>query len=126
MNHRGQALIFLVILLPLMALLAVFVIDSSNLIREKNHLDSITRNALKTNINKLNNPNLLVIIREDYNINDLPTNNLLINIDNERLTITNKYQVKSIFGYILGKDKYYVSIKLTAYVKNGKIIIEKG
>ena len=126
MNRRGQTLVIFIIVLPIFALLAAFAIDSGSMIKTKTKLKSITEMVIRDNIDDLSNTNLINDIKNIYAKNDIPTDNLKILVSTNKLIVSNYYSINSIFGYLIGNDKYNISIKLTGYYNNDKIIIEKG
>lgn len=125
-NSRGQILVIFIILLPLLFLLAAFVIDNSYILYQKNKLDNINvivSDYVKTNP-KVNVDEIGELIRQ----NDREVMIKKINF-NENIEINLEKEVKSIFGKLIGKNSYLVKsdiIKeipiLDNYITEGLII----
>ena len=121
MNKKGQVLVLFIIILPLMIMMFAIIVDMGVVMNAHNHLESVTRMAIKNvfdkNEKRQNIEKLMVQ-------NDVLTNNLEVNILDNEINIKNKIEVDSIFGKIIGIDKYDIKVDLTGYKENGKILIE--
>ncbi len=120
-NKHGQTLVLFVILIPILLLLAAFVIDMGVIISNKAHLKEVTKLAIKENVDNLEDTNKIKKILE---INKVDVNNLEINIIDNKINIKNEISVKSIFGSVVGILDYKIKINITGYKSNDKIIIE--
>ena len=102
MNNKGQSLVMFVLVLPLIAMVIAFVIDSSLMIMERSKLDGIiTSNmeeALKNNIRDEE------IISDAIKSNDKM--NIMVSIVEDELRVIVKSNKTSLFAKVL-KFNYY-------------------
>ena len=108
MNNKGQVLIVFVLILPLLLLLAAYIIDNT---------------YIAYHTNKLNQINQLIV--EDAVINGMTSeeieeyvakNDESIEIDfmfvsSDKVELTLKKDIKSLFGNIIGKTHYTLTSK---------------
>jgi len=120
-NKRGQTLALFVILIPILLVIAAFVIDMGVVIYNKSHLKEVSKMALNENVDNLDNTNNIKKILEK---NKVDINNLEINIIDNKINLKNEIEVESIFGAIIGIKNYKVKMNITGYKNNGQIIIE--
>lgn len=125
MNHNGQTLVAFVIVVPIFILLLAFVVDTGFILKEYTKLNSLTRTVLKTNYQKRFDDDYTEKITKLYKKNSIPTENLEVIVNDSEVKIINFYAIDSIFGKIIGIKNYDIKTKIKAYLKEGKIIIEK-
>ena len=107
-NEKGQVLILFVLILPVILLGSACIVDSSYMLYQKNRLDNINADVLKSlkrekNITRKEIEDLILL-------NDVEIVNDDISIA-ETITIDNHKMVNSIFGKLIGIDEYRVSSK---------------
>lgn len=102
MNKRGQSLVIFVLILPFLALLIAFIVDSTLSLMEKNKLDGIItsniKNALKEDIYDTDKIKKAILSNEDMEVS--------VSVTEDTLHVTAKSNKKSVFGELL-KFKYY-------------------
>ena len=117
MNNRGQSLIMFVLLLPVIALLLAFVIDSSLSLMEKNKLDGIiTSNmeeALKMDIKDEDAIQKAIKKNDDMDV--------LVSITGDELRVIASSSKKSIFGKLINFDYYKLDFNYCANYQDKKI-----
>lgn len=123
MNHKGQTLIIFVIMIPVL-ILAALVIDLGIMSYEKTKLSGITTTILKEFYEKREN-DCETEIRKLYEKNHIPVENLKVVGTKEYLEIENQYEIKSVFGTLIGINKYSLSIHKKIRKENDKFIIQK-
>ena len=122
MNNKGQALVIFLILLPIFLGLCALVIDSAYIVTNKNRLSNINEIAINDALDgksenevreiiKKNNKNIEIIT---YKRNE---NTVYIHLQNK---------INSIFGSIVGYEKYEINSKLTGSIVDNKKIISEG
>lgn len=121
LNKHGQTLVLFIILIPILLLLAAFVIDMGVVLANKMQLKEVTKLAIKENVDNLDDINK---IKKIFEINEIDISNLEINVIDNKINIKNKIEVKSIFGSVIGILNYKIKIDITGYKSNDKIIIE--
>jgi hypothetical protein len=99
-----------------------FVVDMGLILKENTKANSTTRTILKTTYNS---DNYASEIKSLLNKNEIPTDNLKVEKNNNVITVENDYKIESIFGKIIGIKEYEITSKLKATIKNNDIIIEE-
>lgn len=110
-NNRGQVLVIFIMILPVILIGVACFIDSSYLFYQKNRLDQINMDVLKSvenrvdiseeEIERLILLNDTKIVNEDISIDK--TDTMVSNI-----SIDNYLYVDSIFGRLIGFDEYKI------------------
>ena len=102
MNRKGQSLIIFVLILPIIVLFLAFFIDSSLSMLEKNKLDGILtdnmKSALNNNICDTEKIKQAIIKNENIDIS--------VDINNNDLIVHAKSSKKSLFGKLLNFSWY--------------------
>ncbi len=121
-KKKGQTLILMVILIPIMIGVLALVVDVGYMSLEKIHLKEVTKTVIKDNIESLEEEK----IKEEFRKNKVNIDNLEIDIDRDinEINIKNKIDIESIFGVIIGIKEYEIKIDITGILKNGKVKIE--
>lgn len=117
MNKKGQTLIAFVLLIPIFLIFLAFVVDTGLILKENTKLNSTTKTILK---NTYKEP-VEEKIKELYKKNDIPTENLTIEIESNNIRVTNEYEIDSIFGNIIGLKKYKIKLKIRATIQNDEV-----
>ena len=92
-NNKGQSIVIFVIILPLIMLVVAYVYDVSSMNYEKNRLNSLAELAK-------DNDSCEIVEQNDKDIECIISDNKIV---------LNK-EIKSVFGKVIGKGKYNVSI----------------
>ncbi len=125
MNKQGQTLILFVILLPILLLLFAVVVDTGIVIKEQTKLKSTLRTILKTTYQKKEEENYEAIVKELCSKNNIPTDNLQIEVIDTNIIVSNTYEKESIFGKIVGINSYKIKSSLKGIETNEGLKIEK-
>lgn len=123
MNKNGQTLILFVLFLPMIIILAAFVIDIGLLTNAKIKLDQTTTTILKEFYEKRMSSELDSEIEETFLKNKISVEKLKIDVSEDYLKIQNEDQIKSIFGRLIGIEEYTYQTKKTIRSENGKLKI---
>ena len=117
MNKKGQSLVIFVLILPVIALLIAFFIDSSLSIMEKNKLEGIILSNMKEALNKeiYDKEKIENAIKKNDDIN------VTVNIIEDKLEINANSNKKSVFGKILNFDYYKLEFNYCANYTDKKI-----
>ena len=97
-NNKGQSIVIFVLVLPLLILFISYVFDVSNVQYERNKLNSI---ASVVKDSKSDNK-CDIAVKNDKD--------LICTSDGNKITL--KKRIKSIFGKILNKDYYDISVTI--------------
>ena len=124
MNNKGQTLVIFIIMMPIILLIFTLVIDLGYVSKEKIKIDSTLRVIIRNVLEKETFSKEMVddLIEK----NELTYDNYKYSYENGLLKINITKNIKSILGKIINTDIYKIEIKLTGYIENDKIIIEKG
>ncbi len=107
-NNRGQALVLFVLFLPVLMLILAWSIDTVYLNYEKQKLDGITTSIME---NLKNYPGAdEKVITELFEDNDRDIEVLKSNVQSDKISISLKKEIPSLFGRIIGYNTY--SLKL--------------
>lgn len=107
MNNKGQAIVIFVFLLPIILGLIAFLTDSSLMMYEDNKLDRINEVVIdyaikkKDTITKEQIEELILKNDKDIKID-------LVNVTHSKITIKTKKEFDSLFGRVLGLERYTV------------------
>lgn len=108
MNNKGQALIFFVLILPLLLLLASYIVDNTYIAYNTNKLNQINKLIVKDAvINKMTKEEIKEYVEK--NDKDIKIDFMFVSSDKVELTL--KKEIKSLFGSIIGKDHYTLTSK---------------
>ena len=125
-DNKGQVLVAFIIFIPIIFMLMAVVFDIGLLYVEKRKIN----NQLKDTINYAFSLNLsdeeienkmLRIIKENNNYD-----NLLVDKNNNIITVELKKTKNSLFSKMLNKAVYQIETKYEAYKNNNQIVIRKG
>ena len=120
MNKNGQTLILFVIMIPILLGLCAFVIDVGSIVLANTKLREVT----KTIISDVMDDASIDKIQSLYLKNDIPVENLEVEIKEDEIRIQNEYEIDSIFGSIIGFDTYKVEVDIVGMKVNDKVIFE--
>ncbi len=125
MNKKGQTLILFVVLLPIFLLLMAFVVDTGLILQENTKCKSTLKTIIKTTYNNRYEENYQEQIKELVEKNVLPTDNLIIEVQDDVVGLQNTYEKESIFGAIIGIKEYKIKVSVKGKVENGTFKIIK-
>ena len=125
MNNKGQTLILFVIMIPILILLLAFVVDTGLILTEHTKLNSTIKSVLKTTYETRLDGNYHEKVNNLIQKNNLPTENLQIEVSENSIKIKNEYAKESIFGKIIGIKEYKIKSVLKIKNENNTLVIEK-
>ena len=120
MNKHGQTLIFFVILIPILLGLCALVVDVGYIVSKNRELKEVSKTIIEDYFNGLD----VQEIKELYEENSIPIDNLEIDINEDSIHIVNYYEVDSIFGSVIGISDYDIRVDITGTIKDDKVIFE--
>ena len=118
MNNKGQSLTIFIIIIPIIFTVFAFTIDYAYIIYNQERYENISKNILETTTDLEEIKNLY--LKNNYSVDNLK----YINNDSE-IIISNKENIKSIFGNILNIKEYECEINYIVRVENNDIIVEE-
>ncbi len=107
-NEKGQVLILFLLILPIIILGGACLVDSSYILYQKNRLDNINSDILDS----IKNESVLdeEMIADLIEANDEKIVNREIRVG-EMITIDNYLYVNSLFGQVVGVNRYKITSK---------------
>ncbi len=123
LNHRGQTLVFFVLLLPVLLLVLGFLIDIGNLHIQKRKVDHAITNALEYGIEHRDDLTLETDIRKLLILNLKTVDQLNIIITEDYITISITKKIEPIFPFLYSKEDTNITIQ-KRISENRKIIKE--
>jgi len=119
MNNKGQTLVLFIIFIPILIILAAFIIDTGLIIRESTRLKATTKTVIKDTYYKedLSEEKIIKLL----NKNNINTDNIEITILSDQIKINNNYDIESIFGKIIGLKEYEIKYNVVAKNENNKL-----
>lgn len=103
MNNKGQVLVVFILILPLLLLGGAYIVDTTYISYHTNKLNGINSLVIKAAKEKKLD---VKEIHEYINKNDLNIKIEIVEITNNKIKIGLKKEIKSLFGNIIGKNKY--------------------
>lgn len=119
MNNKGQTLIIFVILVPIIITMMALVVDVGMLENKVLKTKNIVDVAIKEYFNKED----VTVISKTLEENDISTDKLVIKRNDNEVGVNVEYEMSSLFGKIVGLQKYDVKVKRKGIKENGKIKI---
>lgn len=126
MNKKGQVLVFFVILIPIFIAIAAFSVDVGYNYYQSSKLHSISHMVIKYGLEHIKDSDVRTKMVDLIYKNDGDIDSYELSIKDNKITLTTKKTVESIFGKAINIDFYYIKASYTGYIKDNKIIIEKG
>ncbi len=127
LNSKGQSLAIFVIFVPVFIMIGTLVVDITFARYNARRLDDITKTVVRYGLNHIDKEpynNMVDLIYQ----NDDSVDSYTIDIDEEqkKVSVTINKATKGFFGSIIGKEIYKEKSVFVGYIKNEKMIIEKG
>ena len=120
MNNKGQTLIIFVILVPIIITMMALVVDVGMLENKVLKTKNIVDVAIKEYFNKEED---VTVISKTLEENDISTDKLIIKRTDNEVVVNLEYEMISLFGKIVGLQKYDVKVKRKGIKENEKIKI---
>ena len=122
MNNKGQSLVVFILTLPLLLILGAFIVDNVYMTYKNIELRNVSKDIIKIDLKerKLSDEE----IKKIYDKNNIPTKDLKIKKEENKISLENQYYIDSIFGKIIGFKSYEVSASITGELKDNKIVFK--
>lgn len=115
MNNKGQVLIFFILIIPLLLIGAAYITDNVYIAYHTNQLNQINSLVIKdTEIQNLNPDTIEEYIKK----NDSTIEVEFVFVSSEKIEITLKKEIKSLFGSVIGKNSYTLTSKKSVDITN--------
>ena len=123
MNNRGQSLVLFILLIPLVLMILYAVYEIGRMTLLKHELDNINAIALDYGINKMNDENIDIEIKELIKKNKNDIDKIDIKILDKKMYITLEASLSKSTS--LFKNIFIVKSSYVGYMNNDKKIIER-
>lgn len=127
LSNKGQALVILVVFIPLFIMFGTIIVDVTYSKYEKRHVDEVNKMVLKYAINH-NDENTESYVSNliNQNIKDVEGYDFNINSETGESTLTIRKNVSGFFGKIIGKDIYKINSSYTGVIEDEKVVIKEA
>ncbi len=116
LNNRGQTLVIIIILVPLLLGFIAYIIDTSLIFYENNKNYQTTKMIIKEYFDKeLKEKEVKNLFKE----NEIELKE--IKLEENEIVITNEYYINAIFGNLIGIDKYKIALNIKGLKEKNKI-----
>ena len=119
-NSKGQSLVVLIIIMPIILLMVGFINEMSLISYNKIYLNSLTRTIIANNIDTKEKNDIIKL----YSKNNIETDFEIITDNGLEIKFTKK--IDSFLGKIINKDSYEIKVDIKGVKENNKIRYEKG
>lgn len=127
MNNKGQSLVAFIVLLPVLFMLAGIIIDISTSYVKKKEVVSSVKNSIeysfKSDLDNYKTEQVMFKILSS-NIDDIESYNITINEDDVYVYV--KTNINGVFSNLFKNPTNNIEVKYKGYMKDGKVIIERG
>ena len=120
MNKRGQTLILFVILIPILLGLCALVVDTGLIVSKNVELKEVSKTIIQDVWDMASKEKIEELFLE----NDIPIDQLDVELKDGEIHLFNEYEVSSIFGSIIGISSYKIQVDITGILNNNTIIFE--
>ena len=110
---------FFLILIPLVMFFVSFVFDFLMIFIQDFRLEHTTKTLIKNSLT-YNTNDYHKYFKENYEKRKISTDYLIVNYDNDKLTVYNTHSYTSFFGKLLGINSYRSTIHLEGYKSGTK------
>lgn len=124
-NNKGQVLVLFVLMVPLIIFIIAYFLENMFISNEKQKLDNINQMLLEYSYENKENVGLYDAILNLALKNDKEIIIESFDINTDYIEITLSKDMDSMFGKIIGINKYEIISKYKATISNDKVIYEK-
>ena len=121
MNNKGQSLVLLVLIIPILLGIIVLVVDVGNTVVVKNKMNGVIGMVMEDSLDSGYSEDTIVKLLE-YNLDD--TYNT-VKMEDEIIEIESCVYVDGVISKVFGFDGFRVVSKYRGYNKDNKKVIEK-
>ena len=125
MNKKGQVLVAVVLLIPIMFMFIGLIIDLGYLYIEKRNIDNNIKDALEYGLKNIEDANIENKLRKQLKLNIENIEKLNIKINDKIIEIELEKSRKGVFTLVFSKSEYKISSHYKGYINEEKIVIRK-
>ena len=121
MNKKGQTLIIFVILIPIILTMLAVVVDVGLLTNEYQK----ARGVVDDGIHEYFESNKENSVKELLSLNEVPTENLEVKTEENKIDVQLSYEISSLFGAIINIKSYKIELHREGRQEEGEVVITK-
>ena len=106
LNNKGQTLVIFIILLPLICFITFFFIQKLILIYDEAHLKNMANDSCNYYLKKGNKEKTVELIKK----NDNKIQDIIINDNNDKVTIEFKKEINDLFNFFNENNNMYIKV----------------
>ena len=125
LNNKGQSLILFILILPIILLILILVIDVGRMIVLKNELDSISGIALEYGLERLDEDDLEIKIKNLIELNIKDIDDIEIVFEEEKIFLNISEKNDGILSGFVNISAFDINVSYVGYFVDGEKIIEK-
>lgn len=125
LNNKGQSLILFVIVLPVLLLIAIFVIDMGRVIVKEQELNNISNIVLDYGLDNLDKVDISNELQELVKLNNSEIDEVNVFIEDNKIKLKLKDNVDGIFSNLINISIFNVKSSYVGYFENENKKIEK-
>ena len=121
MNNKGQTLIIVVILIPILILVAALVVDTGLMTFEKERYRGIIENGIEEYFDTGN----VEETEKIFSLNDIPKEEYTIIVQENQIEVSLNITIEAIFGKIINIEEYEIKMNYVGTKEGERVIINK-
>ena len=125
LNNKGQSLILFVIVLPVLLLIAIFVIDMGRVIVKEQELNNISNIVLDYGLDNLDKVDISNELQELVKLNNSEIDEINVFVEDNKIKLKLKDNVDGIFSNLINISIFNVKSSYVGYFENQNKKIEK-
>lgn len=125
LNNKGQSLILFVIVLPVLLLIAIFVIDMGRVIVKEQELNNISNIVLDYGLDNLDKVDISNELQELVKLNNSEIDEVNVFVEDNKIKLKLKDNVDGIFSNLINISIFNVKSSYVGYFENENKKIEK-
>lgn len=125
LNNKGQSLILFVTVLPVLLLIAIFVIDMGRVIVKEQELNNISNIVLDYGLDNLDKVDISNELQELVKLNNSEIDEVNVFVEDNKIKLKLKDNVDGIFSNLINISIFNVKSSYVGYFENENKKIEK-
>lgn len=126
MNKKGQVLVLFIIMIPLFIACLALVIDVGYSMHHSYRLNNVNRMVIKYGLERIDEVDIRAKMVDLLYKNDSDIDSYDLVIEDNQITLKTNKTVDSVFGKVINIDFYSISSEYVGYIRQDKLVIEKG
>ena len=125
LNNKGQSLVLFVVIIPILLFILILVIDIGKAINLKQELNNINKIVLNYGLDKIDEDNLEVELKELVKLNNNEIDKINIKFDSDKIYLNISCNMDLIFTSLGDLSLFEITSSYVGYIHDGNKRIEK-